>query len=423
MIKKIIVLTILTVFGLGFSDMPVSGYYSVRNSQAFLINTEEFPKYDFYAYVNLMNFFIKHYKITADTQLVSGYKHNNLRIVAIKKNITNSQQKLLQEYKNPLILDFCNISPYGYGIYGCYIAKNEEKAVSARLYYKIAKIENKTVYVYLYKKQIGSSDSVLKTEFYKEPEIFTYPNYADKKILQYQSIITNYFQQYKNIINNSQSIAEYTLYINKDRTFSLSGCSRSYDDSYSIFFCKMDNSLDKRYNDIYNPSPYHIKFCVGVAHGQLYFENSYNPFIQSLNNPEILKTEFDTLKTNPLNQKPKFKITDYLTTEFYLKLLSTIATETLMLLLLSFFFNSIKKKKIIQLIAVCALVSIITLPILWFIWPLLIKERILYIWTGETMVIIIEAFLYRKLLKINIKDAFIISAVCNIFSCLIGLLF
>lgn len=66
--------------------------------------------------------------------------------------------------------------------------------------------------------------------------------------------------------------------------------------------------------------------------------------------------------------------------------------------------------------------SILTLPYFWFILPYFISNRMLYIILGESSIVLIEAFIYYKILKLKFSQALIISFIANLASVLIGLL-
>jgi len=420
MLKKVIVLLLLSMAVCGFACGPDYPYEVVRRSQTFLINTDEFPEYDFYSIIQgYKSFIFKNHKISSTTPFGRGFQQDQHRVLAVRKDMSDHYEKLLQTNMNPLDFDFCSISPYQYYIHGNYVSNYKDSIICARRDYKIAKIENKTVHLYLYRTVTTDDGRIFKITYYKQPDIFSYPERVEKYIQEYQSIITGYFQEYKNRKRNEGGSGNYMLYLDSNQTLSFIISSFSFSDSYDNFGRKIADLIDKRYIDRRPVSSNYIDFGVLVVDGKLYFEKSYNPYMKSLYRPEVLKTVVDTLVRVPVRKE--FKLNDYLTNDFYLKLLSTVVLESFLLLLLSFFMTSIKNMKIIRLVGVGALASVITLPLLWFIWPLFISNWLLYFWTGEIMVAAIEAVIYKKLLKTNWRDAIIISIACNAFSCTIGL--
>lgn len=66
--------------------------------------------------------------------------------------------------------------------------------------------------------------------------------------------------------------------------------------------------------------------------------------------------------------------------------------------------------------------STLTLPYFWFVLPHFINDRMLYIILGESAIILIEAFIYYRILKLKFSQAIIISLITNIASILGGLL-
>ena len=89
------------------------------------------------------------------------------------------------------------------------------------------------------------------------------------------------------------------------------------------------------------------------------------------------------------------------------------------------FIRSIFRKKeigILKIIFVGILASALTLPYLWFILPVYIFNRNVYIFFGEALIIIIEAIIYNQILELKFREALIISLVANLMSIIIGLL-
>lgn len=108
--------------------------------------------------------------------------------------------------------------------------------------------------------------------------------------------------------------------------------------------------------------------------------------------------------------------------QFLEALALTIAIETLVLFVL---FKTIYKDLSINnysLLLTGILTSLATLPYLWFIFPLLIHNTVLYHITGETFVVLAESVIILGLLPINYKKALIVSIACNAASYLFGLI-
>lgn len=103
-------------------------------------------------------------------------------------------------------------------------------------------------------------------------------------------------------------------------------------------------------------------------------------------------------------------------------LISLLVTLLIEIPIVFFFVYSIyKRKEKFDIIFSGILASVLTLPYFWFILPYYISDRITYIVLGELVVIIIEAFIYFRLLKLKLRQAILISFLANLASTLIGL--
>ena len=103
-------------------------------------------------------------------------------------------------------------------------------------------------------------------------------------------------------------------------------------------------------------------------------------------------------------------------------LLITIIIETSVLFLLfKVFYKQLKISNWLLLLT-GIIASFSTLPYLWFILPLFIKTKILYVSVSELSAILIESVIILGFLRINYAKAIIISVVCNMSSFLIGLI-
>ena len=108
--------------------------------------------------------------------------------------------------------------------------------------------------------------------------------------------------------------------------------------------------------------------------------------------------------------------------KFLLSLLLTLIAEVPVVFVLVRYIYKYKNIGISTIIFVGILASVLTLPYLWFVLPAFVSNRTLYIILGETLVILVEAIIYYKLLKLKPLDAFIISLIANIVSIILGLL-
>lgn len=105
---------------------------------------------------------------------------------------------------------------------------------------------------------------------------------------------------------------------------------------------------------------------------------------------------------------------------FLWALLLTLVVEVpIVFLILRFKYKNFHSENVIFS---SILASALTLPYFWFIVPAFISERIVYILLGESVIVLIEAFLYYKLLKVKFTQALLISFIANLASALVGLL-
>ena len=81
-----------------------------------------------------------------------------------------------------------------------------------------------------------------------------------------------------------------------------------------------------------------------------------------------------------------------------------------------------RKSKNADVIFAGIIASSLTLPYLWFVLPSFIPSRTAYICIGESAIVLIEAFVYYKILKISAKQAFVVSLMANIASVLFGII-
>lgn len=105
---------------------------------------------------------------------------------------------------------------------------------------------------------------------------------------------------------------------------------------------------------------------------------------------------------------------------FLYSLLITLIVEVpILFFLVHYLYKKLEKWNIVF---VGIIASTLTLPYLWFILPMYIPDRTFYILVGELIIILIEAFIYFRLLKLKIGQALLISLVANLASVLAGLL-
>lgn len=66
--------------------------------------------------------------------------------------------------------------------------------------------------------------------------------------------------------------------------------------------------------------------------------------------------------------------------------------------------------------------SALTLPYFWFVLPAFISERLPYVFLGESIIILVEAYIYHRLLKLSAKQAFVVSLCANLASIAVGVI-
>jgi len=109
--------------------------------------------------------------------------------------------------------------------------------------------------------------------------------------------------------------------------------------------------------------------------------------------------------------------------QFVVALFLTIAVETLVILTLArigAFTMKGKKPKFDYVVLAGIIPSAITLPLLWFVFPLFLKG-VFYIPVGEILVTLIEAPIIAAILKTDLRRGFLASLVANITSFAFGL--
>ena len=111
--------------------------------------------------------------------------------------------------------------------------------------------------------------------------------------------------------------------------------------------------------------------------------------------------------------------------EFLFSLIFTISIETVVLFyLIRFYFKMDKSQLSNPLLIFSGIIcSMATLPYLWFIFPVFLKSRTMFMLIGEIYVALVEAVILSFLLRLEAKKALIASVACNVISFIFGLLF
>jgi len=105
---------------------------------------------------------------------------------------------------------------------------------------------------------------------------------------------------------------------------------------------------------------------------------------------------------------------------YFLSLLLTLAVEIPAFFLSARYLLKIKLQAK-EILYWGIFVNLFSFPYLWFVFPLFISSRN-YILIGEILVLLIETAILLKTLKINFKDAIVLSVVANVASYLVGLI-
>jgi len=105
---------------------------------------------------------------------------------------------------------------------------------------------------------------------------------------------------------------------------------------------------------------------------------------------------------------------------FLYALLLTIIIEIPLVIVIVRYFYKNSELKVSLIIFISALVSILTLPYLWFVFPAFILNQGFYIFFGELLVFLTEAIIYKQLFKIKICEALGLSLVANAGSYFLG---
>jgi len=67
--------------------------------------------------------------------------------------------------------------------------------------------------------------------------------------------------------------------------------------------------------------------------------------------------------------------------------------------------------------------SSVTLPFVWFVFPLVIKSYFFFLVVAEAFAVITEAWIYSMFLQLNYRKVLLVSLICNAISFLIGFVY
>jgi len=105
---------------------------------------------------------------------------------------------------------------------------------------------------------------------------------------------------------------------------------------------------------------------------------------------------------------------------FLFSLILTLIVEIPIVFLMVRYINKAIDK--LNIILSGALASTLTLPYFWFVMPAYVSNRMLYIVIGESLIILIEALIYYRLLKLKFTQALLVSFIANLASVIVGYL-
>jgi len=109
--------------------------------------------------------------------------------------------------------------------------------------------------------------------------------------------------------------------------------------------------------------------------------------------------------------------------QFILNWLFTLLVEVPVLIIIVRYFFKVSKEKISlsYLIISGTFASTMTIPWVWFIFPVLLYNSVtVAITIGEVFAFVIEAVFYFFAFKVSVRQALIISFIANAFSFLLG---
>lgn len=99
----------------------------------------------------------------------------------------------------------------------------------------------------------------------------------------------------------------------------------------------------------------------------------------------------------------------------------TLVVETAVLFLLLRLVFKRSDLSTTKIIFAGALSSAATVPYVWFVFPYLTEwSRNTSLFVSEPLVFVVEALLYRAILKTNLRTSFLASLVCNLSSFVLG---
>lgn len=139
-------------------------------------------------------------------------------------------------------------------------------------------------------------------------------------------------------------------------------------------------------------------------------------------NPIVLGREPREMDRKVAVKIEKSPLLDLKISEFPFFWAMAVLIETLVLFLIAKIFWKDDDISNGKLILFWILPTTITLPLLWFLLPLIMWEWLWYIIIWELLVTIIEAIIIKYWLKISRWKAIMASIICNIFSFIVWIM-
>lgn len=104
--------------------------------------------------------------------------------------------------------------------------------------------------------------------------------------------------------------------------------------------------------------------------------------------------------------------------DFLIAWFRTITIETILLFLL------LRKVSLSRhrIILIGIMLSTMTLPLVWFVFPLFLNPYLIYVLASELIVLLLEAWMIHQIIQISIKRAIKISFYSNLTSFTVGVL-
>lgn len=146
-------------------------------------------------------------------------------------------------------------------------------------------------------------------------------------------------------------------------------------------------------------------------------------FLNNFSSADVISHSYDYQKAELVRKVPvrnlyNEKYQTYKLLEFIFAYLLTILSETFLLWLIAknFIKGKPTTKKIILTWLLC---SWITLPMLWYVFPLFLWNWIFYGVFWEILVLIIESIIIKYMLNLSRIKSLLLSFICNLFSFLL----